>query len=282
MKKKEKSLILFEESPVRRVWVEKEEKWYFSVVDAVAILSGTDRPRKYWNDLKMKLIEEGSEVSEKIGHLKMVAPDGKMRLTDIASVETLLRIVQSIPSKKAEPFKQWLAKVGYERLQETTDPERALNRARRHWQEMGRSKQWIQQRMLGQETRNKLTDYWQDHGIQQQNEYAALTNIIHKEWSELTVAEHKKLKNLKQENLRDHMSDAELIFTALAELSTRKIAESEKAEGYTQNAKSAKQGGTISRNARKQLEAKTGKKVVTNKNFLPAASKLKQLKGKKQ
>jgi len=184
-----KTIVLFEAVPVRRVWVESEEKWYFSVVDIVAILSGTDRPRKYWSDLKSQLSLEGSELSEKIGQLKLMAKDGKKYLTDVADVEALLRIIQSIPSKKAEPFKQWLAKVGYERLQEVSDPERAVNRARGHWKDLGRSEKWIQQRMIGQETRNKLTDYWQDHGIERPDEYALLTNIIHKEWSGVTTRE---------------------------------------------------------------------------------------------
>lgn len=275
-----KALVLFEHVPVRRVWVEKEEKWYFSVVDVVAILSGTDRPRKYWNDLKIKLKEEGSQLSDKIGQLKMVSTDGKKYLTDAADVETLFRVIQTIPSKKAEPIKQWLAKVGYERMQETVDPERAVNRARQHWKDLGRSKEWIQQRMLGQETRNKLTDYWSENGIDKPIEYAKLTNLIHKEWSGLNVRGHKILKNLKTENLRDHMTDAELIFTALAELSVRQISEHDQSKGFQENSDSAKKGGAIAGNARKELEAKTGKKVVSEDNFLPPSKKRKQLKKK--
>jgi len=263
-----KLIALFNDQPVRRVWNAEEEKWYFSVVDVVRILAQNDRPRKYWDDLKRKLQQDGSEVSEKIGQLKMTAPDGKSRLTDAADVETLLRLIQSIPSPKAEPFKLWLAKVGYERMQETIDPELTISRARKNWQMRGHSSKWIEQRMLSIETRNKLTDYWSDHGISKRNEYAKLTNIIHYEWSGLSVKGHKDLKSLEVENLRDHMDEAELIFTALAELSTRKIAETKKAEGYNPNEVCAHEGGQISGNARQALEKKTGKAIVNPKNFL--------------
>ena len=212
---------------IRAAWSEEDQKWYFSVVDVIEALTGTDRPRKYWNDLKTKLQKEGSQLSEKIGQLKMRAEDGKMRDTDVADTEQLLRLIQSVPSPKAEPFKQWLARVGYERMQEMGDPEQSLDRAREHWKQLGRSDKWIQQRMSGQDTRNKLTDYWKDHGVEKSEEFALLTNIIHQEWTGLTVRQHKDLKTLKSQNLRDHMSEAELIFTALAKLSTRQIAESE-------------------------------------------------------
>ena len=172
---------LFESKQVRSAWNEEEQKWYFSIIDVIEILTGTDRGRKYWNDLKTKLKKEGSELSEKIGQLKMEAGDGKQRMTDVADVEQLLRLIQSIPSHKAEPFKQWLAKVGYERMQEISDPEQSLDRARENWQKLGRSEKWIQQRMTGQETRNKLTDYWKESGVQKQDEFAFLTNIIHTE-----------------------------------------------------------------------------------------------------
>jgi hypothetical protein len=244
----------------------------------VEILTESPRPRKYWNALKTKLEAEGSELSQKLGQLKMQAEDGKMRETDVADTESLLRIIQSIPSPKAEPFKQWLAKVGYERMQEISDPEQSLDRARENWQKLGRSEKWIQQRMTGQETRNKLTDYWQEAGIKKQDEFALLTNIIHQEWTGLTVKKHKDLKGLKTQNLRDHMSEAELIFTALAELSTRQIAEAEKAKGLPQNAKASKKGGAVAKNARKELEARTGKSVVTGDNFLPPAREMKKLK----
>lgn len=192
-----------------------------------------------------------------------------MRTTDVTSVEGLFRIIQSIPSPKAEPFKQWLAKVGYERLQEIQDPSLSMDRARENWQKMGRSQKWIQQRMTGQETRNKLTDFWKESGVTQKDEFAMLTNIIHQEWTGLTVKKHKALKGLKSQNLRDHMNEAELLFTALAELSTRQIAESEEAKGLQENAQAGKKGGAIAKNARKELESKTGKSVVTGENFLP-------------
>lgn len=201
--------------------------------------------------------------------LKMVAADGKMRLTDVADTPQLLRLIQSIPSPKAEPFKQWLAKVGYERIQETADPEQGLNRTRENWKKLGRSEKWIQQRMAGQETRNKLTDYWKESGVEKSDDFAYLTNLIHQEWTDLSVKQHKELKGLKRENLRDHMSEAELIFTALAELSTRQIAETEQAKGVKQNAVAGKKGGKIAKDARKALEQKTGKSVITSQNFLP-------------
>lgn len=273
---------LFEEKKVRTHWDAEKELWYFSVVDVVEILSDSPRPRKYWNALKTKLKTEGNETSQKLGQLKMQAEDGKMRETDVADTETLLRIIQSIPSPKAEPFKQWLAKVGFERMKEIADPAQSLDRARENWQKMGRSDKWIQQRMTGQETRNKLTDYWKDAGIKEQDEFAVLTNIIHEEWTDLTVNQHKLLKGLKTQNLRDHMSEAELIFTALAELSTRQIAESEKANGLTENAKAGKQGGAVAKNARKELEAKTGKSVITGENFLPPAKEKKKLPPQKK
>jgi DNA-damage-inducible protein D len=260
---------LFESVQVRSRWSESEEKWYFSVVDVVQVLTDSERPRKYWSDLKTKLRKEGSEVSEKIGQLKMRAPDGKERETDAADVATLLRLIQSIPSPKAEPFKQWLAKVGYERMQEIADPAQSLDRARENWQKLGRSDKWIQQRMTGQETRNKLTDYWQTHGIEGSDEFALLTNIIHQEWAGVSVKQHKALKTLKTQNLRDHMSEAELIFTALAELSTRQIAQTKAAHGLQDNAKAGVAGGRVAKRAKDDLEQQTGQKVVTGSNFLP-------------
>ena len=275
-------LKVFEDNNIRSSYDEKKEKWYFSIIDIVAILTESKNPRRYWSDLKSKLSdEEGfSQLYEKIVQLKMVAPDGKNRETDCADVETLLRIIQSIPSKKAEPVKQWLAKVGYERMKEMADPSTAIDRARETYKKLGRSEKWIQQRMMGQETRNKLTDYWKDHEISEGEEYAILTNIIHQEWSGLSVKEHKDLKGLKSQNLRDHMSEAELIFTALAELSTRQIAESENATGMAENKVSAKKGGKIAREAREKLELQTGQKVVTDNNFLPASKKPRQIKNK--
>ena len=277
-KENNKLIVLFENIPVRRVWDEKQEKWYFSVVDIIKILSQSADPRNYWKVLKSRLKREGSEVVTKCNQLKIRASDGKFYLTDAADVETILRLVQSVPSPKAEPFKIWLAKIGYERMKETVNPELAVSRGRKTWQMMGRSQKWVERRMLGLETRNKLTDYWAGHGISKSKEYAKLTNIIHQEWSGISVKEHKNLKKIKQENLRDHMSEAELIFTALAELSTRQIAESDKADGYNPNEKAAKQGGRISGNARKSLEEKTGKRIVTGRNFLQPKKENKKLK----
>lgn len=265
-------LALFEGQKIRRHYDEKTETWWFSVVDIIKVLTQqTDfqAARKYWNKLKERLVKEGSQQVTSCHQLKMPADDGKMRLTDAATAETLLRLVQSVPSPKAEPIKLWLAKVGYERMQEMSDPALSLDRARETWKKHGRSEKWIEQRMTGQETRNKLTDYWASHEIRKEEEYAILTNIIHQEWADVTVQEHKNLKGLKTQNLRDHMSEAELIFTALAELSTRQIAESARATGMPENKNAAKTGGRIAKKARLELELKTGKRVVTGKNFLP-------------
>ncbi|MFA7400429.1 MAG: Bro-N domain-containing protein [Sideroxydans sp.] len=263
---------LFEEYEIRRVYDEASETWWFSVVDIVQVLTQhTDyqTARKYWNKLKERLDKEGSQLVTNCHQLKMTAEDGKQRLTDVATAETLLRLVQSVPSPKAEPIKLWLAKVGYERMQEMADPALSLERARETWQKHGRSEKWIQQRMTGQETRNKLTDYWANHEIEKGDEFAILTNIIHQEWAEVDVKAHKQMKGLQTQNLRDHMSEAELIFTALAELSTRQIAESAEATGLNENAVAAKTGGGIAKKARLELESKTGKKVVSGKNYLP-------------
>jgi DNA-damage-inducible protein D len=267
---------IFEEHEIRRVYDETAETWWFSVVDIVQVL--TRQPdyqtaRKYWNKLKGRLDKEGSESVTNCHRLKLPAADGKYYLTDVATAETLLRLVQSVPSPKAEPIKLWLAKVGYERMQELADPARSLERARETWQRHGRSEKWIQQRMTGQETRNKLTDYWKVHDIKEGEECAILTNIIHQEWAEVDVKMHKAMKGLKTQNLRDHMSEAELIFTALAELSTRQIAESVEATGMNENEAAAKTGGGIARNARLELEGKTGRKVVSAENYLPSGKK---------
>ena len=265
----------FDEQSIRRVYDEDTETWWFSVIDVVQVLTlQTDdlTARKYWNQLKRRLANEGSQLVTSCHQLKMPAADGKQRLTDVATAETLLRLVQSVPSPKAEPIKLWLAKVGYERMQEMSDPALSLNRARQTWQQHGRSDKWIQQRMTGQETRNKLTDYWSEHDIKKGGEFAILTNIIHHEWTGVTVAEHKDLKGLTSHSLRDHMSEAELIFTALAELSTRQIAQSVDATGMTENKSAAKSGGGIAAQARDQLENHTGKSVVTGTNYLARAA----------
>jgi hypothetical protein len=270
-----KDLAIFEGHRIRRLYDEKTETWWFSVVDIIQVL--TQQPdyqtaRKYWNKLKERLGKEGNQSVTNCHQLKLEAADGKSYLTDVANAETLLRLVQSVPSPKAEPIKLWLAKTGYERMQEMADPARALERARATWQKHGRSDKWIQQRMTGQETRNKLTDYWATHDIKKGDEYAILTNLIHQEWSGVSVNAHKVLKGLKTQNLRDHMSEAELIFTALAELSTRQIAETIAATGMAENQTAAKTGGKIAKRARLELEAQTGKRVVTGENYLPPAS----------
>ncbi len=264
------NLAVFEDRKIRRVYDEQAESWLFSVVDIIAVLTDSVNPRDYWFKMKIRVkAEDGLELSTICRQLKMKASDGKMRETDCASVQGIFRIIQSIPSPKAEPFKAWLAKVGHERIQEIADPEKSLNRARENWKKHGRSEKWVQQRMMGQETRNKLTDYWKEHGIQQGQEFAVLTDIIHQEWAGLSVKSHKKLKGLKTHNLRDHMTEAELIFTALAELSTRQIAETVNAAGMEENKKAGRTGGAIAKKARMELEHKTGKKVVSMQNYLP-------------
>ena len=267
-----KELVVFEGHEIRRHYDEQTETWWFSVVDIIRVL--TQQPdyqasRKYWKVLKGRLKKEGSQSVTNCYQLKMPAADGKRYLTDVATAETLLRLVQSVPSPKAEPIKLWLAKVGYERMQEMADPARSLDRARETWQKHGRSEKWIQQRMTGQETRNKLTDYWAGHEIKKGEEYAILTSLIHQEWSGLSVKAHKDLKGLETQNLRDHMSEAELIFTALAELSTRQLAESVAATGMAENQAAARTGGRIAKRARLELEEKTGRRVVTAENYLP-------------
>jgi len=265
----DKSMVVFEGSKIRRLWY--NEEWYFSVVDILMVLvqqSDYQTTRKYWNKLKERLSKEGNESVTNCHQLKLMAADGKNYLTDVANVETLLRLVQSVPSPKAEPIKLWLAQVGYERIQEIVDPEKAINRARITWQNHGHDERWIQQRMMGQETRNKLTDFWSTHDINKSEEFAILTNIIHQEWSGLSIKEHKDLKSLKHQNLRDHMTEAELIFTALAEMSTRKIAESNNAIGLEENEIASKKGGTVAKNAKLELETKTGNKIVSKENYL--------------
>ncbi len=277
---KQNTLALFEDFKIRRQYDEEAEVWYFSVVDIIrALLEQEDfqAARNYWKVLKIRLKEEGNETVTNCNRLKMLAEDGKMRLTDVANAETILRLIQSVPSPKAEPLKLWLAKVGYERIQEIADPEKSINRARENWKKYGRDESWIQRRMMGQETRNKLTDYWHGHEVNSPKEYAILTNLIHQEWSGVSVKEHKEIKSLETQNLRDHMTEAELIFTALAELSTREIAESDKAVGFDENKDAGHKGGKIAGDARVALEEKTGKKVVTGENFLGSGKISKKL-----
>lgn len=265
------NLAIFEDFKIRRIYDDKTEIWFFSVIDIIQTLiqqPDYQAARNYWKVLKNRLNKEGSESVTKCNRLRLKAADGKSYLTDVATTETLLRLIQSVPSPKAEPIKVWLAKVGYERIQEMADPARSLDRARETWQKHGYSEKWIQQRMMGQETRNKLTDYWKENGIKEMDEFAILTNIIHQEWAEISVKDHKKAKGLKSQNLRDHMSEAELIFTALAELSTRQIAETMGAQGMQENKLAGKTGGGIAKKARIELENKTGKKVITTDNYL--------------
>ncbi len=274
-------LAIFEGYQIRRHFDEKTETWWFSVVDIIRVLTQQadyKLAQNYWKVLKHRLNKEGSQLVTNCNQLKMPAADGKNYLADVATAETLLRLIQSVPSPKAEPIKLWLAKVGYERMQELADPARALARARETWQQQGRSAKWIEQRMTGQETRNKLTDYWAGHDVKKGDEFAILTNIIHQEWAGVSEQSHKNLKALKTENLRDHMSEAELIFTALAELSTRQIAESVTATGVAENKVAAKTGGRIAKKARLELEAKTGRKVVTRENYLPPSSTARQIR----
>ncbi len=278
------SATLFEQHQIRRLYDDATETWWFSVIDIIRALtqsSDYQAARKYWKVLKGRLDKEGSQLVTDCYQLKMPADDGKMRETDVAKAETLLRLVQSVPSPKAEPIKLWLAKVGYERMQEMADPSLSVDRARELWLKHGRSEKWIQQRMMGQETRNKLTDYWKDHDIMEGEEFAILTNIIHQEWSGVTVKEHKSIKGLKTQNLRDHMIEAELIFTALAEMSTRQIAETEQATGMPKNKVAARKGGGIAKKARLELEQRTGKSVISGNNFLPPMKKGLPKKSKK-
>lgn len=274
-------LKIFEEKKVRSVWSEEKQKWFFSVIDIVAILTNQDdykKAKSYWSTLKERLIKEGGELVTICDQLKMMSADGKFYKTDVADTETIFRLIQSIPSPKAEPIKMWLAKVGNERVNELADPEQSINRARQNWQKLGRSEKWIAQRMTGQETRNKLTDYWKNADVKEGDEFAILTNIIHQEWTGLNISQHKKLKNLKNQNLRDHMNEAELIFTALAELSTRQIAETLRAKGFEENKIPAKKGGKIASDAKLALEQKTGKKIVDGSNFLSPKKLNKKLK----
>jgi hypothetical protein len=275
---KDSTIKLFEEKQVRAVWDAEQEKWYISIIDAIEILTGTDRPRKYWSDLKAKLKKEGSELSEKIGQLKMKSSDGKLYLTDVADAEQLFRLIQSIPSPKAEPFKLWLAKVAAERLDEMQDPELGIDRALEQYMKLGYSESWINQRLKSIEIRKELTDEWKKRGLKDGHQFATLTDIITKAWSDHTTKEYKVLKDLKKENLRDNMTNTELILNMLAEASTKDISVATNPKGFEDSKAVAKQGGNVAKVARMELEAKTGKKVVSELN---AKNALKTLPGKK-
>ena len=255
---------LFEDKKVRTAWDAEQEKWYVSIVDVIEVLTNSDRPRKYWSDLKSKLIKEGSEVSDKIGQLKMKAPDGKMRLTDVADTEQLFRLIQSIPSPKAEPFKLWLAQIAAERLDELQDPEISIDRALNQYMQLGYSESWINQRLKSIEIRKELTDEWKNRGLKEGQQFATLTDIISKSWSGKTTKEYKILKGLKKENLRDNMTNTELILNMLAEASTKDISQAVNPESFEESKKVAKQGGNVAKVARLELESKTGKKVVSD------------------
>jgi len=257
---------LFEDKKVRIIWDDEQEKWFVSIIDVIEILTESDRPRKYWSDLKGKLSKEGSQLSEKIGQLKMIAPDGKMRLTDVADTEQLFRLIQSIPSPKAEPFKLWLAQIASERLDEMQDPELTIDRALEQYLQLGYSENWINQRLKSIEIRKELTDEWKSRGLKEGQQFATLTDIISKSWSGKTTKEYKILKGLKKENLRDNMTNTELILNMLAEASTKDISQAVNPETFEESKKVAKQGGNVAKVAMKELEAKTGKKVVSSLN----------------
>jgi hypothetical protein len=263
---KKNEIKLFEEKTVRSLWDGEQEKWFISVIDVIEALTDTDRPRKYWSDLKTKLKKEGSELSEKIGQLKMLAPDGKMRMTDVADTEQIFRLIQSIPSPKAEPFKLWLAQVGSERLDEMQDPEITIDRALEQYLKLGYSENWINQRLKSIEIRKELTDEWKRRGMKEGMQFATLTDIITKAWSGNTTKEYKVLKGLKKENLRDNMTNTELILNMLAEASAKDISQATNPETFEENAKVAFQGGNVAKVARLELEQKTGKKVVSSIN----------------
>jgi hypothetical protein len=260
------NLHLFEEQQLRTVWDSEQEKWYISIVDVIEVLTGTDRPRKYWNDLKTKLKKEGSQLSEKIGQLKMQSSDGKYYQTDVADTEQLFRLIQSIPSPKAEPFKLWLAQVAAERLDELQDPELSIDRALEQYLKLGYSENWINQRLKSIEIRKELTDEWKKRGLKEGLQFATLTDIITKAWSDKTTKEYKVLKGLKKENLRDNMTNTELILSMLAEASTKDISHATNPKDFEESKIVAKQGGNVANVARLELEAKTGKKVVSELN----------------
>ena len=257
---------IFEEKKVRTIWDAEKEEWYFSVVDVVAVLTESERPRKYWNDLKKKLQQEGSELSEKIGQLKMPSSDGKKYKTDCMNTEQLFRLIQSIPSPKAEPFKLWMAQVAKERLDEMQDPEQGIQRALLEYRALGYSENWINQRLKSIEIRKDLTDEWKKHGLKEGIQFATLTDIIYKTWAGKTAKEYKEFKGLKKENLRDNMTNKELVLNMLAELSTKEISESSNPKNFSDHMQNAVDGATIAKNARIELEQKTGKSVVTPLN----------------
>ena len=275
---KQNAIKLFEEKKVRTVWDDETEEWYFSVVDVIEILTETPRPRKYWNALKTKLKAEGSELSQNMGQLKMPASDGKNYKTDVLNTQQLFRLIQSIPSPKAEPFKLWIAQVAKERLDQMQDPELSIEQAMMDYKRLGYSDNWINQRLKSIEIRKDLTDEWKKRGLLEGIQFATLTDIIYKTWADKTAKEYKQFKGLKKENLRDNMTNKELVLNMLAELSTKEISEVNNPETFDEHAQVAKQGGTIARNARMELEAKTGQAVVSPVN----AKKILQIKNEQK
>ena len=272
---------LFESKKIRSQWDAAQEKWYFSIIDVIEVLTDSPRSRKYWNALKTKLQAEGSELSHNLGQLKMQSADGKFYLTDVADTEQLLRLIQSIPSPKAEPFKQWLAKVGYERIEESQNPEISIDRAMANYLKLGYSKEWINQRLKSIEVRKELTDEWENRGVRKGQEFATLTDIITQAWSGKSVKQYKQHKNLKKENLRDHMTNLELVLNMLAEATTSEISKEKSPKTFDDSKVIAKQGGTIAGNTRKEIEAKTGKKIVSPVNAKQLKPKSAQKKLKK-
>ncbi|MFA5849646.1 MAG: BRO family protein [Bacteroidales bacterium] len=263
---KENAIRIFEEKRVRSVWDSDVEKWYISIIDVIEVLTGNKRPRKYWDDLKRKLKNEGSELSEKIGQMKMLATDGKMRVTDVGDVEQLFRLIQSIPSPKAEPFKVWLAQIARERLEEIDNPEQGIDRLLEYYHRKGYSASWINQRLKSIEVRKDLTDEWEMRGVKKGQEFANLTDIITNAWAGMTTKQFKQFKGLKTEGLRDNMTSMELILNMLAEATTTEISKERKPTNLSENQKIALEGGTIAGNTRKAIEAKTGKKIVSRLN----------------
>lgn len=262
----QQAIKLFEEHKVRTVWDDEQEKWYFSIVDVISVLTDSVDGRKYWNKLKQRLKEEGNETVTNCHQLKMQASDGKMRFTDVADIEQLLRLIQSVPSPKAEPFKLWMAKVASDRLDQIQDPELSINQALMDYKRLGYSDSWINQRLKSIEIRKDLTDEWKKRGLQEGVHFATLTDIIYQTWSDMTAKEYKQFKGLKKENLRDNMTNKELVLNMLAELSTKEISEATDPETFDEHIDVACQGGEVARNARMELEAKTGKKVISSMN----------------
>jgi len=275
---KENAIKLFEQKQIRSTWSEEEEKWYFSIIDVIEVLTETPNARKYWSVLKTRLKKEGSQLATNCSQLKLQSSDGKFYKTDVADTEQLFRLIQSIPSKKAEPFKLWLAQVGRERMDEIEDPELGFDRLMETYLKKGYSKNWINQRLKSIEVRKELTDEWDNRGVKKGQEYAILTNEITKAWSGLSVKQYKNHKGLKKENLRDNMSNLELVLNMLAEASTTEISKEKKPKTFTESKKIAKQGGTIAGNTRKEIEEKTGKKVVNKLNASDYLKNKKEIK----